>query len=541
VKTGSARGRGGEGLYHHWAKPKNERVEALEPRDLAGRSLREHIRELTAATGHARFQRPVWHLWIAPNPRDRKPTPWEIDDLWRRLEREFQLEAQPFAGARHTLRREGPHHLDWSDDTHEHRAYGLVDDRGRMVDALKHERIRRQRICSEWEYDHGFAVTPLKHVRAVLRWLDEHRPEVAAALRAAGYDEDAPTRIAEIQPDARDRAERAEFKARDLHAIVLACWRSRDTAAGLEAALADFDLRLAFGRGVPVLVDNEGVVHPLRRTLAAAARAAFGSGIAEADVRARLHGHRLAPSERVKAALRENLQHHRRHEGDEYANDPAIPQALGHERHQGPGERHPPAEAAGSRPTWPVAGQLRRGAGSGNGDAPHAAPKADRTAAGGGAGSDRDADPTLGRHGGGPAAPRAQGRRASEGGGSQRLEEASLAYGLRRVDAGRRLEALTERPRRAATGGLQVLQHVVVSRDEQTEPKPTFTAPVAAAKAHRETQIDRVESRPSALENRAHEEVDAVQPPHINTEDWLQGLLGDQAYTPQPPDSHNGT
>ncbi|HEX4627266.1 MAG TPA: hypothetical protein VH137_00630, partial [Gemmatimonadales bacterium] len=216
MKTGGARGRGGDGLYRHWIKPKNERTETLAPRDLAGRSLREQVEELTAVTGHARFRRPVWHLWVSPNPGDREPTAAEIDDLWHRLEREFHLEDQPYAGVRHTLQRDGLHHPDWSADTHEHRGYSLADETGRMVDALKHERIRRQRICLEWEYDHGFALTPVKHMRAVLRWLDRHRPDVLAAMRAAGYDKDAPTRIAEVQPDARQRAERANFETRDL-------------------------------------------------------------------------------------------------------------------------------------------------------------------------------------------------------------------------------------------------------------------------------------------------------------------------------------
>jgi hypothetical protein len=312
MKTGASRGAGGEGLYAHWIDPKNEAVEPLPGRHLAAETLLEQVRELTAATGHARTRTPVYHIWVAPDPGERPPTTAEMADLWQRVEWEFNLVAQPFVEVAHVKTRNGRHHPQWREDRHWHRAYSLVDEDGRMVDGLRHDYIRRERICAEWEHDHGFAITPLKHARAVLSWLDRHRPEVAAALRAAGYDGWEPTRIAEIQPDARDRAGRAAFTPRDLHAVLLACWRSTESAAWFAAALAQYDLRLAMGTRVPVVLDEQGIAHPLRRTLAAAARAREGRGITAAAIEARLHGYALASADDARRASHERRreQHH---------------------------------------------------------------------------------------------------------------------------------------------------------------------------------------------------------------------------------------
>jgi hypothetical protein len=360
MKTGASRGAGGDGLHRHWTKSKNEHIEALEPRWLAGETLLAQVRELTAASAHARFRQPVWHLWLSPNPADRPPTKAEIDDLWARIEREFGLEGQPCAAVPHVLTRRGTHHPDWSEDTHEHRAYSLVDEDGHMVNHLRHERVRRQRICSEWEHDHRFKLTPLKHARSVLAWLDRRRPEVAVALRAAGHHETAPRRLAELPPDARARAERAAFTALDLHAIVLACWQSSASAARFEAALAKFGLRLAAGRDVAVIVDEEGVIHPLRRTLAAAARAGTGRAIAGADVDALLRGHSLAPAAAVKSELRgafrqERAPKEREDLADESQNAAPAP---------GPRPWHAPAghdrpAAVGARSPFPLVAVAR--------------------------------------------------------------------------------------------------------------------------------------------------------------------------------------
>jgi hypothetical protein len=484
VKTGATRGQGGDGLHAHWTMPKNERVEAVPPRHLAGRALREQLRELTAATAHARFQKPAWHLWLAPNPADRKPLAAEIDDLWARIEQEFGLEGQAYAAVRHTLRRQGPHHADWTDDVHEHRAYDLADADGHMVDPLKNERIRRQRICAEWEYDHGFALTPPKHMRAILRWLDRRRPEVARALRAAGHDEDAPPRIAEITPDARDRAERAAFKPGDLNAILQACWDGTRTALAFEAALRHFDLRLAMGR-VPVVVDGEGVVHPLRRMLAAALRAR-GKIVREADVAARLQGLPLVSAEEARAALREIRRARHLRDGD-------AAQAEDH-RQDAPRAARGPAE------------------GSEDGRRVPRPPEEHRT---------------------GAAHPQAPVRRAS--GDEQPILERTLPeQRARRADADRE-DTMPTASLSGVRAGISIMRGNGQGDGSAGPPRPPATSAVAG--------VGREEATRRARSTQFEAGIDPCDPPagveSVNAEEWLQTLLGDQAYTPKPPDDED--
>jgi hypothetical protein len=78
-----------------------------------------------------------------------------------------------------------------------------------------------------------------------------------------------------------------------------------------------------------------------------------------------------------------------------------------------------------------------------------------------------------------------------------------------------------------------------VPREEGPRKEPTSAVAVAAAsEAHRVTQIDLVES-PLSVDDHAHEEFCIVPPLYIDTDEWLQGLLGDPAYTPRPPDRQN--
>ena len=103
---GGSTGRGGVGLFRHWTKAKNERVDVLEPRGICAESLREQIERLTALSAHSRIRAPIFHFWFPPNPRDRKPTQAELDELLDRMETEFGLNDTPRIGVQHTLPRD---------------------------------------------------------------------------------------------------------------------------------------------------------------------------------------------------------------------------------------------------------------------------------------------------------------------------------------------------------------------------------------------------------------------------------------------------
>ena len=267
MMSGGTRGAGGDGLSRHWLKPKNEQVITLEGRDLAAEHVRDQVRELTAGTAGARFQQPIYHVHLDPNPADRMPAAAEMQDLWDHMEREFDLRAQPWAGVRHVKARDldvGKRHESWDgQDWHEHRAYSLKDDGGRMVDALRYDYLRRQRVIAEWQFDHGFERTPCADPDGVERWARQHRPEMLSWLGAdddpknggGGHPKNASggagTRpVAVLQPAERAQLEQAGVErlvrhARNVLRDALAAWNSSDSAASFEAVLAVKGYRLA--------------------------------------------------------------------------------------------------------------------------------------------------------------------------------------------------------------------------------------------------------------------------------------------------------
>lgn len=327
MNVGSSRGAGGDGLSRHWLKAKNEEVRALEPPGVGARGdLKAQVRALTAATAHATFAQPVAHFWFPPNPADRKPTAEEKADLLARVEREFHLERQPRIGCAHVLRRDmdaagKERHPSWEgEDRHEHYAWSLVRENGQAVDHMRKSMIRQQRVVAEWQHAHGFRITPMKHVTAVLEYLDRHKPEVAAAVRAAGMrslNDTNPSNppgpsaanIALYRTRERAQMERSPVvpvAAKTRHAFnvrkdVLGAWRASDDGRSFEAALGERGYRLARGAKSAMIVDPGGIEHRATELLATATRKLEGKAIAAAEVRARLTGstwHRSSRSAR---------------------------------------------------------------------------------------------------------------------------------------------------------------------------------------------------------------------------------------------------
>lgn len=325
MNIGSSRGSGGGGLARHWLKAKNEEVRALEPRGVGARGdIKAQVRALTAETAHATFAQPVVHFWFPPNPGDRQPTAAEKADLLARVEREFHLEHQPRIGCVHALRRDmeaagKERHHSWEGlDEHEHYAWSLVREDGRAVDHMRKSMIRQQRVAAEWQHAHGFRITPMKHVTAVLEYLDRRNPEAAAAVRAAGMrslNDPAPSaaNVAAYRSAERSQMERSPavpVAAKTRHAFnvrrdVLGAWRASDDGCSFEAALAELGYRLAQGARSALVVDPAGIEHRATELLGTAGRKLEGKAIAAAEVRARLAALGLAPIGQARQAVRD--------------------------------------------------------------------------------------------------------------------------------------------------------------------------------------------------------------------------------------------
>lgn len=322
MNVGSARGSGGGGLAGHWLKAKNESVVAKDPRFIAASTTRKQVAALTAATAHATFKNPIAHFWLPPNPSDRKPTDVEKADLVARLEREFHLEDQPRIGVTHVLKRDmetsgKDRHPSWEgQDEHDHLAYSLANDRGQAVDHMRQSFIRQERVIVEWQAANGFQITPCKHVTPVLAHLDQHNPDAAATLRAAGFrskndPEPSPAAIATYRTGERAQMERSpavQSAKKTAHAFnsrkdVLAAWKSGDNGKAFEAALSERGYRLAQGDTSAMIIDPAGIEHRATEILGTAGRKLDGKAIAAADVHARLDGLELPPLRQARQAM----------------------------------------------------------------------------------------------------------------------------------------------------------------------------------------------------------------------------------------------
>ena len=308
--TGATRGSGGGGLANHLADAKqhNVKTELGSTRGLGARDIRGSLKELDAGAAGSRTDRHAYHLHMDPGPTEK----WTDDtrrEAWASLEREMGLEDAPYVEVRHTTWRD----LEPGDDVdrvraihgneavrerdggghqvlmpHEHRVYDLTRDNGSVID-LSHDFARREKVARTVEHDNGFDFVPGKHNRAVVARLDNERPDVAAAIRAAGLcDIERPG--ASTSPKERAQAERTGVDPRAIGATALAAWRASDNGESFQAALREQGLSLAMGDRAPVIVDGTGNAHPLARMLGKESKADGGTRIAAAEVRDRLDG-----------------------------------------------------------------------------------------------------------------------------------------------------------------------------------------------------------------------------------------------------------
>lgn len=308
--TGATRGAGGAGLVVHLLKTaKGQEVELLPARGLLSPDLRGQVSELALLSAHGRTAKPVMMLFYSPNPKDRPPTDVEMDDLKRRTEEALGIERQPRAGVRHREKaRDVPDvekHPLWAvvGEFHDHEVYSLVRRDGRVAD-LSNDFIVRQRVNKQWEVAHGFELTPIKHERAVLAWLDQHDPATAAAMRAAGMDGRGPARVADRRPQDRHVEERTGIELVELQGRAYEAWKAAaGNPARLAAELEARGLGLAQGDKTPVCVDWSGTAHPLPRLVGAASKR-DGERINAAAVKAVVAGLALDPLDAVRERVR---------------------------------------------------------------------------------------------------------------------------------------------------------------------------------------------------------------------------------------------
>ena len=259
--AGATRGAGGAALGHHLAlADMNEHVITGESRGLVSEGIEDQVQELTRLGSHARTGTPLLHMHADP-PAGRPWTGEERARYWQLMEAEFGLYGRPFASVIHVK----------DDREHEHRVWLRVRTDGTAI-RMDHDHARREKVSRIMEWERGEPFTKGAHNRAVIAALRMERPEVAAAMEAAGLHE-GPRPRAAVTPAERLQQDRTGISKKEVAACVARAWAASDGGLAFAAALAEQGLRLAQGDKCAVIVDSTGNAHSLQRMLAMAARA----------------------------------------------------------------------------------------------------------------------------------------------------------------------------------------------------------------------------------------------------------------------------
>lgn len=274
--SGATSGRGGGALGRHLARDvPGEASRPGEARGLLSEGTRERVRELTDIASPSRSKAALYHTFLSPGL---PLTEGQWSEYWERIEREFGLGSQPFVEAIH---------LKAGQEEHRHRVYGLLRDDGITI-RTPHDHARREKVCREFEVNHGLGITTGAHNRAVVQALTrEGKMDVVAALEAAGITS-APRPRAPLTPDERHQQQRTGQPKFSIQAATLHAWNSSADGAAFVAALGASGLRLAQGDKTIQVVDGAGGTHDLRRSLNQAARQQGQKGIPAAAVAERL-------------------------------------------------------------------------------------------------------------------------------------------------------------------------------------------------------------------------------------------------------------
>lgn len=290
--AGATRGAGGAALGAHlaYAGPEQE-TRPGESRGLTSETIRDQIAELTGLGSHARTRQPLYHIHADP-PEDRPWTAEERARFWHLTEQEFGLQDRPFASAIHI--KEGREH--------EHRTYLRVRADGTAI-RLDHDHARREKISRIVEFERGEPFTRGAHNRAVIAALQNERPEIAEAMRAAGLH-DGPRPRASVTPKERAQQERTDTPKTAVARAVAAAWTASDSPHAFQAAIREAGMRLARGDRVALIVDQGGHSHSLTRLLGIAARAEGQPAPRAAEIAARMEGLALPPLDAARAEVR---------------------------------------------------------------------------------------------------------------------------------------------------------------------------------------------------------------------------------------------
>ncbi len=234
------------------AQGENERVELRDIRGVDADTPLEALLDM-AETAHLATdcQKPLYHAVINPEPGE-EMTPERWDRAAALLEERLGLDDHARVVVMHTKEGREHMHVVWS---------RLDEDEGRLV-RMSHDYAKGEAVARQLEEEFGHGRVPGPHSREA----DEPRPERA------------PDR------DAMEQGKRSGIDPRALKERVTELWEQSDCGRAFVAAMDQEGFVVAAGdRRDFVIVDPEGGVHGLRRSISGGREAAIREKMADVD------------------------------------------------------------------------------------------------------------------------------------------------------------------------------------------------------------------------------------------------------------------
>jgi hypothetical protein len=232
----------------------NEKVRVTSSRGFLVNSVHEALDDMQDFAIPSRCRKHLLHVSINP-PTTLSESEWAL--AWRSYEREFNLTEHPFIEVEHQKH----------DRHHRHRVYTRIRDDGTAV-PLAHTYPRQEKITRKLEYAFGYPLTPGRHNKTVMHWLEA---EGAFAIAAWMRDQQAttlPRPASGLTRRERQQEQRTKYPIKRVESDLQAAWAEAGDGTTFLRLIVLQGYILAKGdRRDVVVVDRTGNIHSPRRRL----------------------------------------------------------------------------------------------------------------------------------------------------------------------------------------------------------------------------------------------------------------------------------
>lgn len=219
--------------------------------------LGEFLGDLETMRDATKAEAAFLHAYLSPSSN---MSPEQLRKAAETVVEHFGASEHPYAIVYHNKPRNGG-----SGESHVHIVIGRVSPELRVLEA-KFEKIRLETAVRICEYELGEQPVLGRHHKSGLKWLQEHRPEVAEWLQGAFGAE--PTKpISAVSPPKRQSLERRGLNLSGIREAVLAAWFSSTDASDLHQRLSRSGLSVCPGdkAGVYVVMHGDTEIGALDR------------------------------------------------------------------------------------------------------------------------------------------------------------------------------------------------------------------------------------------------------------------------------------